>query len=237
VKRPAADHAAVSLLARRVLEACDWRELGQLYFHDDGERHWREKRPALVPLGERLARALLPRVPRGGASLWVGAGVAELPVVLAEVLLRERQVVAASLRARECELLNEALAAAAPEVELRWVAADARAAVPGATFDHVGCISVFTDPETWPLLSDVAYGRIAPVQIDVERFVSERDAARELAAALFARLRRPGLVTTSVEEAAWFLEQAERSGATAEAADDMVDTAVVGDPVGFLAVR
>lgn len=237
MKRPAPDHAAVSLLARRVLDACDWRELGELYFHEDGEARWREKRPAVVALGERLARALLPRLPRRGASLWVGAGVAELPVLLAEVLLHERTVVAANLRARECELLDAALAAVAPDVPLRFVAEDARTAAAGAVFDHVGCVSVFSDPETWPVLSAIGYGRMAPVQLDVERFVAERDQARELAQALFARLARPGTITTSAEEVAWFLEQAAAAGAEIDASEDMVETAVVGDPVGFLAVR
>jgi hypothetical protein len=96
---------------------------------------------------------------------------------------------------------------------------------------------VFTDPETWPVLSDVAYGRVAPVQVDVERFVAERQVARELARDLFARLSRPALVTTTAEEVAWFLEQAHARGVTAEAGDELIETAVVGDPVGFLHVR
>jgi hypothetical protein len=83
----------------------------------------------------------------------------------------------------------------------------------------------------------MAYGRVAPVQLDVERFVAEREATREVAKGLFARLQRPGLVTTSAEEVAWFLEQAEARGATVEASEDLVETAVVGDPVGFLTIR
>src|SRR5690606_6673428 len=117
-------------------------------------------------------------------------------------------------------------------VELRFTRGDAGSAAGALAFDHVGCISVFTDPETWPLLSDVAYGRIAPVQIDVDRFVAERERARALAQQLFARLERPGLVTTSAEEVSWFLEQAEAAGARCEAGDELVETAVVGDPVG-----
>lgn len=237
MKRSGRDQGAVSLLAKRVLAALDWQALGEIYFHWGGEQFWRDKLPAVVTLGERLSRRLLPQLPRLGTSLWVGAGVAELPVLLAEVMLHERTVVAANLRQRECEVLNAGLAAAAADVPLRFVAADARSVAPDATFDHLGCISVFTDPETWPMLSDVAYGRIAPVQIDVERFVAEREQARALAQGLFARLRRPGLITTTAEEVAWFLEQAAAHGAAIEAGEDLVETAVVGDPVGFLAVR
>ena len=231
------DWRAVTELTQRVLERLDWHALGEIYFHWGGEQFWRERLPQVVELGERLGVRLLQQVPRGGASLWVGAGVAELPVLLGEVLLHERTVVAANLRERECEVMNAGLLAAAPDVGLRFAAGDARFVEPGRSFDHLGCISVFTDPEIWPVASDVAYGRVAPVQLDVERFLAERESVREIAKGLFARLVRPGLVTTSAEEVAWFLEQAEANGASVDASEDLVETAVVGDPVGFLAVR
>ena len=237
MKRSSADWPTVTMLARRVLGELDWQALGEVYFHWGGERFWQERLPQVGTLGEALARRLGREVPRGGASLWVGAGVAELPVLLAEVLLFERSVVAANLRERECEVLNAGLQAVAPDVPVRFTAGDARAVEAGRTFDHLGCISVFTDPETWPVLSDVAYGRIAPVQVDVERFVAEREAAREVAKGLFARVQRPAVITTTAEEVAWFLEQAQAIGASAEASEDLVATAVVGDPVGFLRVQ
>ncbi|MBM4061861.1 MAG: hypothetical protein FJ265_12310 [Planctomycetes bacterium] len=231
------DWPEVLALARAVLDRCDWPALGEIYFHWGGEAFWAERRPGVAEHGEALARRLLRELPRGGASLWAGAGVAELPVLLAEVLLHGREVTAANLRARECEVLNAAIAAVAPGVAVRYLPADAREANRPRAFDHLGCISLFTDPETWPLLSDVAYGRIAPVQIDVGQFVAEREQARELAAGLFGRLRRPGWITTTAEEVGWFLEQAERAGAVVDAGEDLVATAVVGDPVGVLAVR
>lgn len=236
MKRPGWDGKAVGRAVARVLAGLDWQALGEIYFHWGGEQFWRERLPKVGELGERLAKQLLRRVPRHGASLWVGAGVAELPVLFAEALLHERTVMAVNLRERECEVLNAGIAAAAPEVALRYVAGDARTIESDRTFDHLGCISVFTDPETWPLLSDVAYGRIAPVQVDVERFVAEREQARQLAQGLFARLQRPGLVTTSAEEVAWFLEQATIAGVTIDASEELVETAVVGDPVGFLSI-
>lgn len=237
MKKPGPDWSSIATLQRRVLAALDWQALGEIYFHWGGEAFWQERLPQVGSLGEKLGRELLPRVKRGGASLWVGAGVAELPVLLAEVLLHERDVVATNLRARECEVLNAGLEKIAADVPLRYVPGDASVIAAGRSFDHLGCISVFTDPETWPLLSDVAYGRIAPVQIDVERFVAERDQARTLAQALFARLARPGLLTTSAEEVAWFLECAEAAGREFEASEELVETAVVGDPVGFIEIR
>lgn len=231
------DWAEVERLTAAVLEHLDWDALGEIYFHWGGSEFWEQRRPQVEELGLQLAQVLLPQLSYRGSSLWVGAGVAELPVLLAESWLTGRTVVASNLRERECEVLNAALAKAAPDVALRYVAGDARAVAGERAFDHIGCISVFSDPETWPLLSDVVYGRIAPAQLDVEQFARERDEARELARDLFARLARPGLVTTSAEEAAWFLEQAELVEAAIEASDDLVPTAVVGDPVGFLSVR
>ena len=237
MKKPGPDWGSVAALHRRIAAACDWQALGEIYFHWGGEQFWAEKAPQVGELGERLARALLPKVRAAGASLWVGAGVAELPVLLAEVMLRGREVVATNLRAREVEVLNAALDKVAPDLPLRYVAGDATEVAAGRSFDHLGCISVFTDPETWPVLSDVAYGRVPPVQVDVERFVAEREQARALAQKLFDRLGRPGVVTTSAEEVAWFLECAAACGADYEADEELIDTAVVGDPVGFVSFR
>lgn len=227
----------VEKLTRRVFEAIDWAVLGEIYFHEDGERHWADRRKLVVELGSQLARRLERQVPSGGSSLWVGAGVAELPVLLGEVQVLGRSVVAANLIAEECEVLNAALVQAAPEVSLRYEAGDAQQIAGERTFDHLGCISVFTDPERWPMLSGVSYGRVPPVQLDLEQFAKERDEAASLASAMFARLARPGCITTSAEEVAWFLELCEAQGLEVEASDDLIETAVVGDPVGFLKVR
>lgn len=234
MKKPGADWSSVAAMHRRIAAACDWQALGEIYFHWGGEQFWAEKAPKVGELGERLARALLPKIRAAGASLWVGAGVAELPVLLAEVMLRGRDVVATNLREREVAVLNAALEKVAADLPLRYVAGDASTVAAGRSFDHLGCISVFTDPETWPVLSDVAYGRVPPVQVDVERFVAEREQARALALTLFSRLSRPGLVTTSAEEVAWFLECAAAAGIDYEADEELIDTAVVGDPVGFV---
>lgn len=234
--RAARGWGQVATLARRVFEQLDWQALAEIYFDWGGDRFWQQRRANVVSMGSELGKRLLHRVPRGGASLWVGAGVAELPVLLGEIVLHDRRVVATNLRRRECEVLNAALEAAAVGVPLRYLAEDAGATA-AADHDHLGCISVFTDPETWPVLSEVAYGRVAPAQLDVERFVAERAAARALAANLFARLRRPALVTTTAEEVAWFLEPAAAAGAAVDAENELIPTAVVGDPVGFLAVR
>jgi len=53
---------------------------------------------------------------------------------------------------------------------------------------------------------------------------------------VFAGLSVPGVITTTVEEVAWFLSMAADRGLTIEADEEMVPTAIVGDPLGFLRV-
>src|SRR5206468_5475667 len=155
-----------------------------------------------------------------------------LPVLLAERCVRGRSVRAVNRSTRECELLAAGLRGAGLTGQLRIEAVDAAAAAGAADYDHLGCVSLFTDPGSWPLLSGVTYGRIAPCQLDVDAFARERTAARALAAALFAGLRRPGWITTTAEEVAWFLEPAAAAGIAAQADSELLPTAVVGDPIG-----
>lgn len=231
------DWLDVEKVVKKVLAAADWQKLGEIYFHEDGEQHWQDRRKLVVELGGQLARRLARQVRPEGTSLWVGAGVAELPVMLAEVMLLQRSAVAANLQGDECDVLNAALAEAAPDVALRYEAGDAREVAGDQAFDHLGCISVFTDPETWPTLSGVSYGRLAPVQLDLEQFAAERDDAMQLARCLFGLLDREACITTSAEEVAWFLDLAEQQDREIEVSDELIETAVVGDPVGFLRLR
>ena len=228
------DWLEVERTTKKVFAAADWRVLGDVYYHEDGEQMWQERRKLVVELGTQLARRLALQVPQGGVSLWAGAGVAELPVLIAESTLLQRTVVASNLVEEECAVLNAALCEAAPDVAVLYQAGDVREIAGERSFDHLGCISLFTDPERWPILSGVSYGRLPPVQLDIDAFVAERERARELAAALFAMLAAPATISTTPEEVSWFLEQAERAGLDLQAVDELIETAVVGDPVGFL---
>jgi hypothetical protein len=228
--------ARVEATCQQLFEALDWRALGKIYFHADGEQRWAALRPRVLTLGIDWARALLRRLPPTGTSLYVGAGIAELPVLLAERLVRGRTVWPVNRRARECEVITDGLRRAGLAHELSMREGDAAQVALAGGYDHLGCVSLFTDPQAWPLLSGVAYGRIAPVLLDVDAFVRQRQDARVLAERLFAGLRRPGWITTSVDEVAWFAEQASAAGTTLVADDDTVPTAVVGDPISFLRV-
>jgi hypothetical protein len=219
----------------RLFESLDWQALGAIYFHQDGEAHWQQRRTPLLELGFQWARELLRRVGASGRSLYIGAGLAELPVLVVERCLGGREVRAVNKNRRECELLARGLRAAGLGELLAIEPADA-GSIEASGYDHLGCVSVFTDPQAWPMLSGVAYGRLPPVQVDVDKFVRERDAARALARRLFAGLTRPGWITTTAEEVAWFLEQADLAQVPYTVDDAQVPTAVVGDPIGFLRI-
>ena len=58
-----------------------------------------------------------------------------------------------------------------------------------------------------------------------------------MAGNLLSLLTQEACITTTAEEVAWFLEFADEQGRVMEPAEDLIETAVVGDPVGFLLLR
>ena len=65
---------------------------------------------------------------------------------------------------------------------------------------------------------------------------NEGDEVRQLVAVLLDAIETPCVVTTTVEEVLWFLHEAETRHLEVEADDETVETALVGDPIGFLRV-
>ena len=71
---------------REVFARLDYARLGPIYCDEGGDEFWAAKRGLCQRLGLKLAKALLPRLQPGGTSLYVGAGVAEIPLLLMESL-------------------------------------------------------------------------------------------------------------------------------------------------------
>ncbi|MFM8551879.1 MAG: hypothetical protein ACKOCD_06140, partial [Nitrospiraceae bacterium] len=61
----------------------DYRRLGPIYCDEGGAAFWKAKRGPCRQLGIKLAEVLRGRLKREGRSLYVGAGVAELPLLAA----------------------------------------------------------------------------------------------------------------------------------------------------------
>ncbi len=119
--------AAIAAIFTRL----DYRTLGRIYCDEGGDAFWRAKKGPCQRFGIKLAETLRGRLKQGGRSLYVGAGVAELPALAMETMEWGRIVTACNLRADEVEVLNQACGDAA----FRFVHQDA-ADVDG-TFDHL----------------------------------------------------------------------------------------------------
>lgn len=230
----ATEIATLSPTSRRriadVFARLDYAALGKVYCDEGGDAFWRAKRAPCERLGSQIAAALLKRLRRGGRSLYGGAGVAEIPALVAETVDLDREVKAYNLRKPEVLVLNRACRAAG----LAFRHQDARAA--RGRFDHLWLVSVLNDPECYPILSGLAYGRRHPAALDLRELAREHRTVRSLVSRCLSKLSLPALVTTTAEEAQWIAEECGRRGWRCVAERKCYPTALVGDPVCFLHV-
>ena len=213
-----------------VFEHLDYRKLGTIYCDKGGDAFWRDRREPCRTMGIHIATVLRGRLRSGGRSLYVGAGVAEIPALVMETLELERTVVPLNLRREEVRVLNEACR----DIPLRFRSDDA-ATAKGA-FDHLWAVSVFNDPERFPHLSALSYGRANPVTFDPQKFIGERRAVVNLVSDCLKKLTRPGLITTSVEEVSWIVNWCGRRSVDCVVEKSVYPTALVGDPVCLIRV-
>ena len=212
----------------RVFDNLDYAALGPIYCDEGGDVFWEERRGPCQELGLKLAALLRDRLRPGGRSLYVGAGVAELPPLVMETTELHRTVAAYNLRAEEVAVLNGACAGLPFEVQAK----DAREAE--GPFDHLWIVSVLNDPECFPELGALSSGRANPVTFNPDSFTAERQDVLALAADCLEKIARPALVTTSVEEIPWITDWCERHDVTCVVEDEDYPTAIVQDPVCFI---
>jgi len=214
----------------RIFNSLDYHALGAIYCHEGGDAFWEERREPCQKLGIQLAEVLRDRLPQNGRSLYVGAGVAELPLLAMETLELHRTVKAYNLRTDEVALLNTACAGLPFEFQTK----DAREG--RGSFDHLWIVSVLNDPECFPELGALSSGRANPVTFDPASFAIERQAVFALAAGCLEKVASPGLVTTSVEEIPWITNWCERQGVACAVEDEDYPTAIVADPICFIRI-
>ncbi len=213
-----------------VFDELDYRLLGEVYCHEGGEEFWRARRGRCQRLGIKLAEVLKRRLRPGGRSLYVGAGVAELPALIMETVDLQRAVVACNLRGDEVQELNRA----AKDLPFRFEHRDATSV--RGSFDHLWIVSVLNDPECYPELSELSYGRANPVTFDPRRFARERRQVVRLVDRCLKNLSRPGLVTTSTEEAVWIADWCAQREIFWKVERRTYKTALVEDPICFIQV-
>jgi hypothetical protein len=221
---------ATRRLVTEVYGRLNYGALGPVYCYEGGDEFWRAKRRLCNRLGSRVAVVLRRKLRRGGRSLYVGAGVAELPPLIMETMELGRTVEPYNLRRAEVAALNRAC----HSIPLTFHAADA--AGTRGRFDHLWIASVLNDPERFPHLSHLSYGRGNPLTLDPLKFDTERRIVRALVARCMGKLARPGIVTTTTEEVIWIAEWCHRHRVPYRVGKRYYPTALVGDPICFIQI-
>lgn len=181
-------------------------------------------------MGITVASVLTRRLKPSGRSLYVGAGVAELPPLLAEALDGHRLVEPYNLRRAEVAALNRACRS----LPVRFRSRDAASA--SGLFDHLWIVSVLNDPERFPHLAPLSYGRADPVTFNPTLFQKERRIAQSIVDRCMPKLSLPGLVTTSTEEVVWIADWCHRKKVPYLVERRQYPTALVGDPICFIRI-
>ena len=230
MSRPRQIGRATRQAIARVFARLNYRRLAEIYCYEGGEEFWRAKREPCRRLGLQVADALVRRLPHGGRSLYVGAGVAELPPLLVEALALHRAVVPCNLRRAEVSSLNRSCRG----LPFRFHASDAGKT--RGTFDHLWIVSVLNDPERYPQVAALSYGQAVPLTFDPAAFVKERRILRMLVSRCLSKLRLPAIITTTVEEANWIADWCHRKSVWYRVERRQFETALVGDPICFVRV-
>lgn len=215
---------------RQIFVQLDYKKLGPVYCYEGGDEFWQKKRRPCQRLGMRIAQALRQRLIPQGRSLYVGAGVAELPPLLMEALELHRAVEPYNLRRTEVTVLNHAC----HDTSVRFHARDA--ALAHGKFDHLWMVSVLNDPERFPHLAPLSYGTADPVTFDPRQFAQQRRIVRSIVDRVMPKLSLPGLVTTSTEEVVWIADWCHRKNIPYLVERVQYPTALVGDPVCFMKI-
>ena len=181
-------------------------------------------------MGVKLATVLRHRLQPWGRSLYVGAGVAEIPMLVMETQELSREVAAFNLRKDEVDILNQACRA----LPFMFQGVEAQTAI--GQFDHIWIVSALNDPERFPELSALTYGRANPVTFNPSAFTQEREAVLSITYDCLNKLTLPGLVTTSVEEIPWITQWCEQKKIPYMVNERHYPTAIVGDPICFIQI-
>ncbi len=213
-----------------VFDSLDYKRLESVYCYEGGDEFWKAKREPCRRLGTKVAEALVKKLPPAGRSLYVGAGVTELPALVAELLELQRRVEPYNLRRSEVKVLNHATR----PLLVKFRARDA--ALAEGLFDHLWIVSVLNDPERFPHLAPLSYGRADPVRFDPIGFTKERRIVQSIVNRCLPKLRLPGLVTTSSEEVIWIADWCHRHTIPYQVERKQYATALVGDPICFMRI-
>jgi len=224
-------------------EELDWPGLGLVYCEEGGADFFaEEEREAVFDAGLEFAAELGSSLVPGGASLYVGAGVAELAPICFEALVLGRSLTIASLPCFEVDELNRAFAAIEERLACslpRFVAAPL-AELPDSAhqgpFDHAWIVSVLSDPDAFPALHDELYERRTPEEGATGRgdLADDEQRAALLVGDVLQRLGDTALLSTTDEEGRLFGPALLAAGYAVEMPRKGRYSPIVGDVVRHL---
>ncbi len=242
-KEPQADKDPLARFGATIAaldEEVDWPRLGLAYCDEGGLSFFDdEERAAVFDAGLEFAADLGSQLQPGGASLYVGAGVAELAPICFEALILARQVTIASLSGFEVEELNRAFAEVESKVGVslpRFSGGALGDQTEDGPFDHIWVVSVLTDPDAFPALHDQLYERAsleegATGRGDLEENRSRADA---LVSEVLKRLADEATLSTTDEEGSLFGPALVAAGYVIELPETGRLSPIVGDVVRHL---
>ena len=217
---------------KKMYQALDYEGLGPIYCDEGGDAFWEDRREPCQKLGIAIAKALRGRLQPLGRSLYVGAGVPEIPILLMERHELNRTICPYNLRQGEVDILNQA----GEESGISFCYGSAESAT--GNFDHLWIVSVLNDPEEFPNLSVLfSYGRADPLAFDTSAFSTERETGIRLFANCMAKLTKPGWLTISVEEIPWVEHWCQTHHRPYHIEEPTYPTALVGDPICFIRIE
>jgi hypothetical protein len=214
----------------------DWKLLGRSYCEGDGSEFFDAAlRERIQDTGMRLAEDIgraLGDAP--GRSLYLGAEIAELPLILAEHLVLGRQVEWLNIECVQTSELARALGAVSTRLSVQLPVPRVRglAEIEPASCDHLWMVSVLTDPDSFPALHDTLYERAGgPLATRRGSLADDRRRAEALVEALLERAALRCVLSTSDEERGVVEPLVARRGWTLEFARGGRLSAIVGDRV------
>jgi len=214
----------------------DWELLGRSACEGDGSDFYDAAlRERILDTGMRFAEDIgraLREAP--GRSLYLGAEIAELPVILAERLVLGRRVEWLNIECAPTTELVRAIRAVGARVglELPVPRATGLDEIEPGSCDHLWMVSVLTDPDSFPALHDALYERkVGPLATGRGSLLDDRRRADALVEALLDRAASDCVLSTSDEERSVIEPLVARRGWKLEFARGGRLSAIVGDRV------
>ena len=219
-----------------ILAELDWELLGRSYCEGDGSDFFDDElRASILDTGLLFADDIASALDGArGTSLYLGAELAELPVILAEHFVLGRKIEWLNLECAQTSEITRTLRAVGAKLGLELPLSEVRAlsSITPGSCDHLWMVSVLTDPDGFPALHDELYERTGS-ELATGRGVlaQDRERAEKLVEELLERSAPGCVLSTSDEERVLIEALVARRGWRLEFAEGGRLSAIVGDLV------